>query len=614
MPLDPQIQAMRDQRERDNVQPLYTLSLEQARAADLASIRASGGEPEPVREVAGLTIPGPGGELPLRLYRPAGDRPLPVLLYFFGGGWVLGTIDTADGVSRTLANSSGALVAVVGYRLAPEHPFPAAIDDCYAALRWVSEHAAEIGADPSRLAVGGDSAGGNLAAAVALRARADGPALAGQILIYPNTDQLADDESMRTADDPFLFNRHSVAWYRQYYLTDPGDAANPLASPLRAQSLAGLPPALVITAEYDPLRDQGEAYARRMTEAGVLVELSRYPGMAHGFFTMSGTVDASRAAIAQVASRLRTWLGPAAPPAPTAPGAPRSNADLRALRHHRATAKAAGGILDLVMPMRVGGDGPILFFAHPMIGLSWCYLALVPHIDARYPLYGLQARGMRRPEPLPVSMVEMARDYADQIRTVQPAGPYHLFGWSLGGNIAFAIAEELEGRGERVGLLVILDSDMSAIDLIAPSNEPWMVYNMVLAQFGYLPVLTPADSDPEARMLELVRQRPGLGMADWPDQRVRALQRVIRNNVVVGGTHQPGRVHCPLLFISATRDSRELAEKVKTWRLFVDGPIETFEVDCDHRDMMLPEPVVQIGPALTQRLARVAAAQAAPIV
>jgi acetyl esterase len=312
VPLDPQIQAMRDQRERDNAPPLYAMSLTEARAADLASIRAGGGEPEPVHEVASMTIAGPGGDLPLRLYRPASERPLPTLLYFFGGGWVLGTIDTADGVARSLANSSGALVAVVGYRLAPEHPFPAATDDCYAAVRWVAEHAEEIGADPARLAVGGDSAGGNLAAGVTLRARTGGPALAGQLLVYPNTDQLADDQSMRAADDPFLFNRHSVAWYRQHYLTDPGDAASPLASPLRADSLAGLPPALVITAEYDPLRDQGEAYARRLAGDGVRVELSRYPGMAHGFFTMIGTVDASRAAIEQAASRLREWFGVAA--------------------------------------------------------------------------------------------------------------------------------------------------------------------------------------------------------------------------------------------------------------------------------------------------------------
>ncbi|MGD0602567.1 MAG: alpha/beta hydrolase [Streptosporangiaceae bacterium] len=312
MPLDPQLQAMRDQRERDNVPPLYAMSLADARAADLASIRAGGGEPEPVDEVDDVSMAGPGGELRLRVYRPAIRRPLPALLYFFGGGWVLGTIDTADGVCRSLANSCGALVVVPGYRLAPEHPFPAAIDDCYAAVRWVAEHADEIGADPARLAVGGDSAGGNLAAGVALRARADGPALVGQLLVYPNTDQLADDESMRAADDPFLFNRRSVAWYRDHYLADSADAASPLASPLRAESLAGLPPALVITAEYDPLRDQGEAYARRLADEGVQAELSRYPGMAHGFFTMAGSVDASRAAIAQAASRLRAWFGTAA--------------------------------------------------------------------------------------------------------------------------------------------------------------------------------------------------------------------------------------------------------------------------------------------------------------
>jgi acetyl esterase len=308
VPLDPQLQAMRDQRERDNVPPLYEMSLADARAEDLASIRAAGGEPEPVHEITNLTVSGPGGDLPLRLYRPSAHRSLPVLVYFFGGGWVLGSIDTADGVCRSLANATGALVVVPGYRLAPEHPFPAAIDDCYAAVRWVAEHAAEIGADPARLAVGGDSAGGNLAAAVALRARDGGPALAGQLLVYPNTDQLADDESTRANDDPFLFNRRSVGWYRQHYLANPDDTANPLASPLRADSLAALPPALVITAQYDPLRDQGEAYARRLAEAGVQVELSRYEGMAHGFFTMSGSVDASRTALAQASSSVRSWL------------------------------------------------------------------------------------------------------------------------------------------------------------------------------------------------------------------------------------------------------------------------------------------------------------------
>ncbi len=309
MTLDPQIQAMRDQRAHDNVPQLYTQTLAEARAADLASIQAAGGEPEPVLEVTDLVIPGPGGDLPVRVYRPVDEKPLPALLYFFGGGWVLGTIDTADGICRSLANATGALVVVPGYRLAPEHPFPAAIEDCYAAVRWVAAHASEIGADPARLAVAGDSAGGNIAAGVTLRARTDAAvALVGQVLVYPNTDQLADDESMRQGDDPWLFNHHSVAWYRSHYLANPDDALDPLASPLRAESLDGLPSALVITAEFDPLRDQGEAYAHRLAESGVPVELTRYPGMVHGFFGMAGTIDAGRAAIIQAATHLRAWF------------------------------------------------------------------------------------------------------------------------------------------------------------------------------------------------------------------------------------------------------------------------------------------------------------------
>lgn len=287
--------------------------------------------------------------------------------------------------------------------------------------------------------------------------------------------------------------------------------------------------------------------------------------------------------------------------------------DLQNLRLFRSTAKAAGGTLDLVMPMRVGGGGPALFCAPPMVGLSWCYLALLPHVDARYSLYGLQARGLRRPEPIPPTMQEMARDYADQIRTVQPSGPYHLLGWSLGGNVAFAIAEELERRGEQIGLLVIMDStlvDLGAIE----SDQPWMIFNLVLAQFGYVPALTPADPDPGARMLELVRRRPGLGLEEWPDQRVRALQRVIKNNSAVALAYRPGRVHCPLLFFSAARNEPTLGEKLHNWATFVDGPIEAMELDCHHRYMLLPEPVARLGPALSDRLARTETAIAAPIV
>ncbi|GGM09668.1 alpha/beta hydrolase [Dactylosporangium sucinum] len=310
MPLDPQLQAIRDQKERDGVAPLYTMSLEAARAADLASIQASGGAPEPVHSVSEHTLAGPGGDLVLRVYRPSSSGPLPVLMYFYGGGWVLGTIDTADGVARHLANAAGCIVAVPGYRLAPEHPFPAAIEDCWAATQWVHDNAAALGADPARIAVGGDSAGGNLAAALTLMAQESGDlVLAGQLLVYPNTDQAAEDDSMRESDDRYMFNHHSVAWYRSHYLTDPDDAFNPLASPLRAETLRGLPPALVLTAEFDPLRDQGERYARRLAESGVPVAVTRYEGMAHGFFTMAGTLDAARLAQAQAAKQLRIFFG-----------------------------------------------------------------------------------------------------------------------------------------------------------------------------------------------------------------------------------------------------------------------------------------------------------------
>jgi thioesterase domain-containing protein/peptidoglycan/xylan/chitin deacetylase (PgdA/CDA1 family) len=314
------------------------------------------------------------------------------------------------------------------------------------------------------------------------------------------------------------------------------------------------------------------------------------------------------------ASDARPARGSATPMLARAAGGLGAAEDLKTLRLFRATAKAAGGVLDLVMPMRSDGQGPAVFCVHPMVGLSWCYMALLPHVDARYPIYGLQARGLRRPEPLPTSMQEMARDYADQIRMTQPSGPYHLLGWSLGANIAFAIAEELERRDQQVGLLVVLDGNLADFDEIESKSEPWMSYNLILAQFGYVPALTPAEPDPGARMLELVRRRPGLGLDQWPDQRLSALQRVITNNVAVGRAYQPGRVHCPLLFFSATRHEPTLPEKLASWQPFVDGPIEAVELDCDHRQMLLPEPMARLGPALSDRLARAASASKTPIV
>jgi acetyl esterase len=304
------------------VMPLYEQTLAQARAADLAEIQAGGGTPEPVAEILNLMMPVAGGELPLRLYRPAEptestepiepagrSAPQPALVYFFGGGWTLGQIETCDGICRTLANATGCVVIAAGYRLAPEHKFPVAVHDCYDAVRWVAEHAEELGVDADRLAVGGDSAGGNLAAAVTLLARQrGGPPLAAQLLVYPNTCYDADTPSLAESDDPSMFNRRSVAWYWGHYLNSPEDGSDPLASPLLAADHAGLPPALVITAEYDPLRDEGEQYAHRLQAAGVPTELTRYDGMMHGFFLMSATLDGCRRAVSEAVTFLRSRL------------------------------------------------------------------------------------------------------------------------------------------------------------------------------------------------------------------------------------------------------------------------------------------------------------------
>ncbi|MBO4209034.1 alpha/beta hydrolase [Micromonospora echinofusca] len=310
MPLDPQVARFRTGRKLAGVKPLYTQSLADARAADLAAIQAAAGAGEPVHQVTDRTLPGPDGDLPVRVYRPAGTDPQPALVYFFGGGWTLGSIDTADGICRRLANAVPCTVVTVGYRLAPEHRFPSAVYDCYAAAEWVAANAGDLGVDPDRIAVGGDSAGGNLTAAVALLARErGGPALAGQVMVYPNTRYGAETPSMQGDADPYLFNRHSVDWYWGHYLADPADGRHPLASPLLADDLTGLPPALVVTAEYDPLRDEGEQYAQRLAEAGVPTELTRYDGMIHGFFAMSGVLDGGARAQAQVADWLRDRFG-----------------------------------------------------------------------------------------------------------------------------------------------------------------------------------------------------------------------------------------------------------------------------------------------------------------
>ena len=250
--------------------------------------------------------------IPLRVYRPPGvsdSRRLPVLVYFHGGGWVIGDLETHDVLCRQLTAEAGVSVIAVDYRLAPEHKFPAAADDAWAATRWIAAHAAELGVDADRLAVGGDSAGGNLAAVVALLAReAGGPRIALQILLYPVTDLVSESQSYADLADGYMLTRDSMRWFRAQYLASEQDAADWRVSPLRAPSLAGLPPALVVTAGYDPLRDEGEAYARRLREAGVSVDAVSFGGMIHGFVPMGRLIDTAFRGVSLITGSLRQAL------------------------------------------------------------------------------------------------------------------------------------------------------------------------------------------------------------------------------------------------------------------------------------------------------------------
>jgi acetyl esterase len=312
MPPDPQAKAVLDQMAALGAPPLGTLSPHEHRQMMLMTRAAAPPGPE-VQRVEDRTIPGPAGEIPVRLYYPSDGPALPALVYFHGGGWVIGSIETHDATCRELATAADCLVVSVDYRLAPEHKFPAAAEDAYAATRWVAEHAAEIGADPRRIAVGGDSAGGNLAAVVALMARdRGGPSLAFQLLVYPVTDYNFHTESYRQNAEGYLLTRHSMQWFWNHYLTSEADGGNPHASPIRAKDLSGLPPALVITAEFDPLRDEGEAYTNRLREAGVPAAYTCYEGMIHGFFGMSAVVDKAKQAVGEAAGALQVAFASAA--------------------------------------------------------------------------------------------------------------------------------------------------------------------------------------------------------------------------------------------------------------------------------------------------------------
>ncbi|MGH8324117.1 MAG: alpha/beta hydrolase [Steroidobacteraceae bacterium] len=286
-------------------------TLQPAAARALMARQMAVGVVEPVAKVEDRTVPGPGGAIPLRIYTPVGAEPGGALVYFHGGGWVLGDIQMTDQPCRMLANASGCVVVSVAYRLAPEHKFPAAPEDCYAATQWVFANAAALNVDPARIAVGGTSAGGTLAVVVALMARdRAGPRLAFQLLIYPaTTSELTSKSQQEFADDGYILSRADMEWFWGHYLASSADRTNQYACPAFAKTLRGLPPALVMTAEFDPLRDEGEAFAARLRAEGVPTTLTRYDGVTHGFFGMPTLLDKSKAAIAEAAAALRAALG-----------------------------------------------------------------------------------------------------------------------------------------------------------------------------------------------------------------------------------------------------------------------------------------------------------------
>ena len=315
--LHPHAQALLKLIEERGIPPTHTLSPEEARAFYRDRRTITQPEPPPVGEVRDLQATGPHGPIPLRLYRPmtaagtlaSSAKALPVLVYFHGGGWVIGDLDTHDTLCRELANASGAAVVAVDYRMGPEHRFPAAVDDCLAATHWVQTNAAEFGLDGARLAVGGDSAGGNLAAVVAIAARDAGDLpLAFQLLIYPATDMRRSAPSHTTNGEGYLLTRDTITYFHDHYITDLSHDLDWRASPLLHADLANLPPALVLTAGYDPLRDEGLAYAEALTQAGNRASYVCFERQIHGFITMGRVLDEANAAVAMCAAELRRAL------------------------------------------------------------------------------------------------------------------------------------------------------------------------------------------------------------------------------------------------------------------------------------------------------------------
>lgn len=307
--LDPDAQALLDAARAMPRKSFDEMTLEEARAGFAKMRAATSPDPAPVAEVRDLNVPGPAGAIPVRLYRAAGSDPaarLPGVLFFHGGGWVLGDLDTHDPTCRQIANAAGCVVVAVHYRRPPEHAFPAAADDAYAALTWFANEASALGVDPDRIAVMGDSAGGNLAAVVALEARErGGPRLRAQILVYPVVDMRFDRDSFVRLGENYTLTRSGMEWFRTQYVPNEAHWDDWRAAPIRAEHLRDLPPALVFTAGHDPLSDEGAAYAERLRAEGVEAEHRHYPGQMHGFLGSGRVIRAAHQAIDEVAAALR---------------------------------------------------------------------------------------------------------------------------------------------------------------------------------------------------------------------------------------------------------------------------------------------------------------------
>ena len=308
MALDPQVQVLLDLARKAALPEVWQLTPDQGReqyATRVNKLKFN----EAIFRTEDRRIPGPGSDIPIRVYTPrelkSGEK-LPVLLWFHGGGFVIGSIDTHDSACRMLANKSDCLVVSVDYRLAPEHKFPAGVEDCQAAMKWTALHAVEFGGDASCMAVGGDSAGGNLAAVMAILARdAAHPKLVFQLLIYPCVAPEPETGSHHKFKEGYILSRNSITWFYKQYLRSGKDVNDFRFAPLMHDDLSALPPALIIVAGYDPLRDEGIEYAKKLIEAGNRVRLSNFEGMVHGFYLMGGALDAARRAVAESADALR---------------------------------------------------------------------------------------------------------------------------------------------------------------------------------------------------------------------------------------------------------------------------------------------------------------------